>query len=154
MRFKKIWSLLYRFLGMAEKTILLDTAKLAKELGFREQCWHFYCTVDSHLKVPYKYSFEVDANRDSLDNFGYGQTWSAPTQAHLQQWLREKYDIDVIPVPHKERQFNYTWMVYKNRIPIFDSELLYVLYERAFEAGLKQTLNWIKTGNWNLTTKP
>ena len=87
---------------MKEQLINFETAKLAKEKGFNVETLHFYCknrTCD-YIKTPYKYSFEVNANQETLingeiDNFGYGITWSAPTQSLLQKWLREVHNIEI-----------------------------------------------------------
>lgn len=82
---------------MKEQLITLKTAKLAKQKGFAESCYHFYSKGinDSNLKVPYEYSFRVNANTFQADNFGYGQTWSAPSQSLLQRWLREVHLINI-----------------------------------------------------------
>lgn len=88
---------------MKDTLISFKTAILAKEKGFDLECLHFYCknSTCDYIEKPYKYSFEVNANREEyrdgkVDNFGYGLTWSAPTQSLLQKWLRDIHDIDVM----------------------------------------------------------
>lgn len=90
-----------------EKLIKFDTAKLAKEKGFDLDCSHFYCknSTCDYIDEPYEYSFKVNANEDQyrngkIDNFGYGETWSAPTQSQLQTWLRNNNNLYINIFPY------------------------------------------------------
>ena len=163
---------------MEEQLISYETAKLAKEKGFNVETLHFYCknrTCD-YIKTPYKYSFEVNANQETLingeiDNFGYGITWSAPTQSLLQKWLREKHQIivdvslDFFNSYTKESiKYSPTFYTYSNNkkrfwiytdyinsdectkkmqeeMPIFQN---YSTYEEALEIALFEALKLIK----------
>lgn len=87
---------------MKDQLISFETAKLAKEKGFDELCLHFYCknSVCNYLDKPYEYNFRVNANKEEIhnrvqDNFGYGLTWSAPTQALLQRFIRETRRVHI-----------------------------------------------------------
>ena len=65
---------------MHDELISFETAKLAKEKGFRERCIEHY------------YDDTKDLYRSSTPqcyNFG-GNTSDAPTQSLLQRWLREE----------------------------------------------------------------
>lgn len=77
-----------------------EQAKLLKGKGFNVECLCFYCinTTCNYIDKPYKYSFEVNANQENfvngkLDNFGYGETYSAPEQWQVVEWLRVNHGI-------------------------------------------------------------
>lgn len=75
--------------------VTFEQAKLLKEKGFDEKCLNFYCinTTCNYIEIPCEYSFAVNANKDSEDNFGYGKTWSAPEQWQVVEWLRINHHI-------------------------------------------------------------
>lgn len=128
---------------MKEKLISFSTAKLAKERGFDWKCLYFYCmnSTCNHIDTPTEYSFKVNANFDSEDNFGYGKTWSAPTLTFLQQWLREKHDIDItIGIV---ANIHYDYYLHHNRNRINEDMGYYISYEEALEAGLLEALKLI-----------
>ena len=137
---------------MKEQLINFETAKLAKEKGFNVETLHFYCknrTCD-YIKTPYKYSFEVNANQETLingeiDNFGYGITWSAPTQSLLQKWLREVHKM-FVTVNAKGVIDEIVWY---NNVTIRTKkdhkfENYHKTYEEALGIGLYQALKLIK----------
>lgn len=140
---------------MQEQLITFETAQLAKQKGFDLEVLHFYCKNETcnHLEVPNKYSFEVNANNDSENNFGYGLTWSAPTQSFLQAWLRNIKGIEITIIP------NYIYIVFPLKrmtdaldklegdqtIDLLDlaSETEYKTYEEALEVALVEALKMI-----------
>lgn len=146
---------------MKEQFVSFQVAKLAKEKDFNVETLHFYCknrTCD-YIKTPYKYSFEVNANQERLingeiDNFGYGITWSAPTQSLLQRWLREVHNLFV--QAEIEMIVNsitlFTVKVYSDDISINNEfgicKMLTITgfktYEQALEVGLFEALKLIK----------
>ena len=145
---------------MKEQLINFETAKLAKEKGFNVETLHFYCknrTCD-YIKTPYKYSFEVNANQETLingeiDNFGYGITWSAPTQSLLQKWLRDVHNIYVesyhdLTSDGTKIQFYTSWGFLqqkdkngnRNVNGWYDEYNDWKTYEEALEIGLQEGL--------------
>jgi hypothetical protein len=77
-----------------------EQAKWLKEKGFNVECLCFYCinTTCNYIDKPYKYSFEINANQENfvngkLDNFGYGETYSAPEQWQVVEWLLQNHEI-------------------------------------------------------------
>lgn len=70
---------------LMEDIVSFATAKLAKQAGF----WYDGNTNDwLSTTLPYH-----DDGRRPID-FNYeGELWSAPTQALLQKWLREKHQV-------------------------------------------------------------
>ena len=71
---------------MKEQLIDLYTAKLAKDRGFLEPCFHYF-------------SMEGDEKQFMEDGLYFpsmgenGRLILRPTQSQLQKWLREKYEI-------------------------------------------------------------
>jgi len=133
---------------MKEQLISFETAKLAKEKGFTEECLHFYCKnkVCDHIEEPYEYGFRVNGNKDSKDNLGYGITWSAPTQSLLQKWLREKHDINLrVASNSKTSHFpvNELLGLYKTIGYNQKDTKIYKTYEEALEQGLQEALKLI-----------
>ena len=123
---------------MEEQLISFETAKLAKEKGFQEECLHFYCLnrTCNHVDKANKYSFEVNANKESDDNFGYGKTTSAPTQSLLQKWLREEH---MEHVTSNIGELGYSWKIAWRKEGGF-----YKTYEEALERGLVEALKLIQ----------
>ena len=86
---------------MEEQVVSFETAKIAKEKGFKELCFHYYS--NEGLQTPYLEngsSTDVDFRVDLEDlleqhNNLYHNTASAPTQTLLQRWLREEHDIHI-----------------------------------------------------------
>ena len=129
---------------MRETLVTFETAKLAKEKGFEEEVLHFYCInkTCNYIKEPYEYSFRVNANQNSEDNFGYGETTSAPTQSLLQKWLREVHNIHIAVLPKILPSNEIKYYCFKGKIKK-DFKDLYNTYEEALEKGLQLALNRI-----------
>jgi len=70
---------------MKETLITLDTAKLAKEKGFKELVMVMYERAGRKREYP-NINNKINKGRD---------WYSAPTQSLLQKWLREMHKIDV-----------------------------------------------------------
>lgn len=159
---------------MEEQLISFETAKLAKEKGFKELCFNYYFEdgvfKENILKTTNGYygedvSFEFDEllenwNSEFLTtkngdrcfgcskNRGYFETFSAPTQSLLQKWLREKYMIIVTSDPIMGFSFcKYSWNIYiHSNIWRLDkfTAKQFDSYEQALENGLQEALKLIK----------
>ena len=120
---------------MEEQLVTFETAKLAKEKGFKEKTKFSYSTLTKTYNISY-------------DEF------SAPTQSLLQKWLREKhnifltihcnsrnkytyqgYDVDITKSKYKTDE--YPGMEFGSNVCIFDT------YEEALERGLIEALELI-----------
>ena len=119
---------------MEDTLIKYNTAVLAKEKGFGENCnaWYF---IDSELIIE----------KCSHDQFGIGG-FLAPTQSLLAKWLREKHGI------HVEVTFD-AWNNEKYEVSIcqkgnkdldFDVMGNFDTFEQAYEKGLQEALKLIK----------
>lgn len=135
---------------MQEQLVKKATARLAKEKGFDwETEWayqsrQFVRYSDPHRIVNWNNDIDVDC--------------SAPTQASLQNWLREKHNIFVqITVDFYRNGINYLWQVLiydkedtagdycsKDSSGLYGDDGEYPTYEKALESGLKKALKRIK----------
>lgn len=136
---------------MKEQLIDFETAKLAKEKGFK------------HNSICYDGSGEIMENINSYTN-NYMQRfrYEAPTQSLLQKWLREEHGIWVTVIPEfKENHPYYTlegkqigrdkynqfqdWHTIKIQNAEHNLEMWHTNYnfEEALEKGLLQALKLI-----------
>ena len=126
---------------MEEQLVSFETAKLAKEKGFNEQCLE--CYTDKETVYQNNNENILFTNTQLLTNF-----YSAPTQSLLQKWLREVHMIRVYPTHSTSGSFNfeiYIWDKPNNtgkwsRIGNISSSKT---YEEALEKGLFQALKLI-----------
>ena len=130
---------------MEEQLISFETAKLAKEKGFDEEC---YFTYDKISKEYCIFESEYSETNSEINKYIY----SAPTQSLLQKWLREKHKIwvsvsveiftlkhsyDVFK--HEEDDYGPILITYKTSSDEWD-----LTYEEALEYGLQQALKLIQ----------
>ena len=118
-----------RRITMTEEFVTLETAKLLKEKGFREDCMAFY-TKDGLFNC----NSYINTNVLKLP---------APTQSLAQKWLRETKNL------HIEMSYMYGdyWIYDILTIPNHDLVGLvdrpivhYNTYEEALEDGIKEAL--------------
>lgn len=129
---------------MEEQLISFETAKLAKEKGFNEECYSYFTNTKEIKRI-----INFTISNDEIDCFsskGFNSICLAPTQSLLQKWLREVYHIDVL-VFHKHRLKGTTWTseVHFNdhlRYTNHDYENDYT-YEEALEQALQEALKLI-----------
>ena len=143
---------------MEDTRITFETAKLAKEKGFKEKVIYYYHLHDD-LKKPllineveillknYKTPYEVRRDWNTISTeFGYTENFSAPTQSLLAKWLRERYNIhvtsqignlDFINTYHYDIRY-----IDKNKF-ICKVKGNFKTYEEALEAGLQEALKLI-----------
>lgn len=87
-----------------EDYVSLEVAKLLKEKGYNEYCGGLY-KDEEFLKI---------SCFNGADMFG-GDFYAAPTLYELQKYLREIYNIDVLPVIREEStQKDYCCYIYKD----------------------------------------
>ncbi len=126
---------------MTDQLISFETAKLAKEKGFKNILLNsFYRTNGNFEKSQNEYDFN-DRNPWPCE------LYAAPTQSLLQKWLREKHGIDIIIKPWTGDKSGEK--VYAADITIFGTNK-YIkckkqsTYEKALEQGLIKALKLIK----------
>lgn len=141
---------------MKEQLVSFETAKLAKEKGFRNFCFYYY---DKHGKLvePYEENgsstdveFRVDLD-DFLENHNqsYNKCHSAPTQSLLQKWLRDEHDLEAYVIPnhyYKDgklvKQYR-AWKPTKTGQEMISRDTFFNTYEQALEKGLQEALKLI-----------
>ena len=134
---------------MEETLISFETAKLAKEKGFKLQSNAFgYVTKfynhNTHSLLPFGRTGRTDLTK----------AYYAPTQGLLQKWLREKHDIHIrinicgLKGEDKMVLISYSWDLF-NTIDCIEHKkkrfnIAKQTYEEALEAGLFEGLKLIK----------
>lgn len=131
---------------MNEKNILLETAILAKSVGFN---W----MVSDYYEEDAFEGYNIEALQKGFDGVGdYNnfdedthKFYAAPTQSHLQKWLRDVHALYVSVVPVLfvgDEKAAYYYPTLQNNV--IDTKLRFKTYEEAFEYGLQKTLITIK----------
>ena len=119
---------------MGETYITLETAKLAKSIGFDEYSICSYQDGEHTLSHTYKLPKNI---KEEL---------YAPTQSHLQKWLREK---KLIHIALNKDDLNWSYQLYDllnsddENNALTSSWAGHKTYEEALEEGLKKALNII-----------
>lgn len=155
---------------MQEELITFETAKSAKEKGFDIKCVNYffedgeskeneltgtngyygeeYCLSIGEFQENWNDKFLTKKNGDRCfgcsKKDGYLETFSRPTQALLQRWLREVHKIDIeISVHLRGGDRLYRADIY---IEAFHEKELKEeeTHEQALEAGLLEALKLIK----------
>ena len=155
---------------MKEQLITFNTAKLAKEKGFKIPS-HSYYFEDGEFKefelieTHGYYGDEFTVSRSEFFKnwndawkttksgdrcFGcdkrpaYLETFSAPTQSLLQKWLRDINGINVF-ISYDYRRRGYLYILHTPEFGEYDqSTPSFDTYEEALEKGLQEALKLIK----------
>ena len=105
--------------------ISFETAKLAKEKGFKKLC-----------------DFSYDEDGILTGNCEQSYNYVAPTQSLLQKWLREKHDIHITITSISQESWQYH--IQKPKDKLGDNyEEDFENYEEALEVGLQEALKLI-----------
>ena len=142
---------------MKRNLISFATAKLAKEKGFNEACFYYYNASgeknDCFLENGSSTDVEFRVDLEDLEGYHNQQSlnyYSAPVQAELQRWLREKHSIAIWLLPDISYPSSHKWEcqyalfntthTQGNR---FSLDELYGTYEESLERGLLEALTLI-----------
>ena len=119
-----------------------ETAILAKERGFDEHCSYLWGVVGG---------YEGLHHWDNVNHLCNDKQFSAPTHSELQQWFREKHEIEVYVKPfyfpqlNRKGRFQYVGMILKPEQPLCVAHTEWCeKYEKAFEEVLVLALNLIE----------
>lgn len=137
-----------------DQIVSLETAKLAMEVGFKENVTHLYLDGENILLMiatayttpPYRVSTsDIETSPEELLEDGV----PAPTQTALSRWLREKHDMYVSV---DMMAFKRGWIVYiismSRKVVCFKAKD-FDTYEEALEEGLKQACKIVKDRRGN-----
>lgn len=113
-----------------EEIVTFEVAKLAREKGFNEKCYHYYQNGVLESDECFNHY-----------NKGIVSICSAPTQSLLQRWLREEKGYYVYPFFDNESR-RWTWVCRELTgdmwIQLLDFEERYFdTYEQALEGALE-----------------
>lgn len=137
-----------------DQIVSLETAKLAREVGFKENVTHLYLDGENNLLLiatayttpPYRVSMsDIETPPEELLEDGV----PAPTQTALSRWLREKHDMYVSV---DMMAFKRGWIVYIISMPrkvVCFKAKDFDTYEEALEEGLKQACKIVKDRRGN-----
>lgn len=137
-----------------DQIVNLETAKLAMEVGFKENVTHLYLDGENILLMiatayttpPYRVSTsDIETPPEELLEDGV----PAPTQTALSRWLREKNDMYVSV---DMMAFKRGWIVYIISMPrkaVCFKAKDFDTYEEALEEGLKQACKIVKDRRGN-----
>jgi hypothetical protein len=143
---------------MKEQLISFKTAKLAKEKGFDNSIYGSYINQNLwYLKDGTLCFCEWDEELESVDDFLFKteDLTPRPTQALLQKWLREEYNVYISSIVDATTEPKFTWTILKfegNAKDLTEKEwtwdfsnssFLYKTYEEALEEGLYEALKLI-----------
>jgi hypothetical protein len=124
---------------MEDQLITFETAKLAKDKGFKEEVIKHYFHKGLYEGDP------LDYNTPS-EHYNNPNIYSAPTQSLLQKYIREVYylHIDILAVANGNH-FIFKIIDLKTRKKLYTGEphVRYDLYEDCLEAGLQKSLKTI-----------
>ncbi len=134
--------------------VKFETAKLAKEKGFNEECTYLY--TESGKRFGIQYYDPVVINDQTIEDYfslvpsDEVPLCSAPTQSELQRWLREVHNIHLainVGIPHREKDISYYGNViklgrhHKNKY----RSAFFKTFEEALEDVLKKALEEINS---------
>jgi len=128
---------------MKDELIGFETAKLAKEKGFKEFCSNGF---DDRLEGIEPFGIgngEISSTHsiDYFDNKGDNHLYARPTQSLLQRWMREVHNIkiSILPRTNIEEKRWWDWLIQGQPV-IY---LKFTSYEKALEEGLQEALKLI-----------
>lgn len=143
---------------MNEDYVSYELAVKLKACGFDEPCDYYYCAFDNETDARF-WNIHPAQSQNGFTNPNGKVIADAPTLAHAQKWLREKWDwhIDVSPAADCSldadgqvcEEWNYWAFDIMHVIStrrIVESMEQYGSYEEALSAGITVALELIKKG--------
>lgn len=127
---------------MTEELVTLETAKLLKEKGFKEDVSVFYELVCEEGSYEYELFESYDAQNYNASVYSF----SAPTQYIAQKWLRETKNLHIEISYMYENYWIYDILTIPNHdlVGLSDRPIIhYKSYEEALEAGIQEALKLI-----------
>jgi hypothetical protein len=127
---------------MTEELVTLETAKLLKEKGFKEDVSVFYELVCKEGSYEYELFESYDAQNYNASVYSF----SAPTQYIAQKWLRETKNLHIEITYIYRDYWSYDILTIPNHgsIGLSGRPLVhYKSYEEVLEAGIQEALKLI-----------
>lgn len=121
---------------MEDTLITFETAKLAKEKGFKT---YDYSTI-KNCYDEFGKKLLLNSNYTHPDKY-----CDCVLQSSLQKWLREKHNLHIEPIYNSNLTEKYNVQVHSNEaFCVYDDQTDYEFYETALEIGLVEALKLIK----------
>lgn len=127
---------------MTEELVTLETAKMLKEKGFKEDVSVFYELVCEEGSYEYELFESYDAQNYNASVYSF----SAPSQYLAQKWLRETKNLHIEISYMYGDYWTYDILTIPNHdlVGLSDRPIIhYKSYEEALEAGLVECLKLI-----------
>lgn len=122
---------------MKETLISFETAVLAKEKEFNEECLNYY--------MGSKRLFNSNTLKNNNKKEISKEKYSAPTLSLLQKWLREVHNINIEISWNSNLSHKYQVQIHNlEKFCVYDSIIEYNTYEEALEEGVYEGLKLIK----------
>ena len=125
---------------MEDTRITFETAKLAKEKGFKWKSKKGYLENGS-LGISHYSDYCENDNED------YPTKFSAPTQSLLSKWLREKYNLYTESQMYiEEGLYKFKYVIksdFEYNLIVLKEKYNFSTYEEAYEIGLQEALKLI-----------
>lgn len=128
-----------------EQLINFETAKMAKEAGFKEFMTNLcYDDFDGKLDT-------MPEHRKNWNDEKYRRSIAAP-QSVVQKWLRDKHGIHVISKAYNDEELNQIlWedvtIDFEDYWQEYSTYTFYHSYEESLEAGLQEALKLVISKN-------
>ena len=121
---------------MTEELISFETAKLAKEKGFKNKSSNYYNGASELITSKHFHS----------NNIMQMLRYEAPTQSFLQKWLREEHNCYIEILMNKKTKFQYRLISIQDNKPHGDimGQKYYNIYEQCLEKALQIALKLIE----------
>lgn len=130
-----------------EDFVTYEQAISLRELGFDEECTHYFIQGNQGLQEVQPrhfgmYYISYDFNYDDSNEL-FEELISAPTLAQVQKWFRKNKQIHVEPNIINENTFRYSiksvpYSLYRITEDIFNS------YEEALLSGITECIKFLK----------
>lgn len=118
-----------------ESYVSLDTAKILKEVGFKEPC-RIHCTNSGGT-----WEGAIPTTMDDVGKFVF---FPCPTHALVARWLREKHAIHVLITPLLDGWMIDLFDLTKHQYLLCNKDAVADTYEEAFEEGIQEAIKLIK----------
>lgn len=142
---------------MEEELVSLETAKIAKEKGFKELCFAAFHKSNDNIsyfesgimdqKNYFKFPTMSNGDKIAVLQKDYIHTILRPTQSLLQKWLRDTYNINC-SIQNRLEDNKIVWefciSIMKEKFSTY-SRNNYKSYEEALEAALLGSLGLINS---------
>lgn len=135
---------------MEEQVISFETAKLAKEKGFKHKTNKGYSNTNTSIPRLLDCQYYYDFNSYTTENRGgwaegYGDLYAAPIQSLVQKWIREKHEIHIEIYSNASGWGYILTKINGTTIKEIEDDIFFNSYEEALEIGLELSLKRIKS---------